>query len=85
MRSGRVWKTSPAPQFDPRIPATSELLYQLRTQVHRIQKRGKENIQWKQRSKKKKVYGQKNERKFEPGHSCCRHYLLSTTLQVSTS
>jgi hypothetical protein len=43
----------PPPEFDPRIPTTSELLYRLRTSVQRIQKRGKENIQWKQRSKKK--------------------------------
>jgi hypothetical protein len=54
VQSGLVRKNSPQPEFEPRIPATSELLYRLRTPVHRIQKRGKENIQWKPRSKKRK-------------------------------
>jgi len=65
VQSGLVRKNSPQPEFEPRIPASSELLYRLRTPVHRIQKRGKENIQWKPRSKKrKKTEPEKEKRKL---------------------
>jgi hypothetical protein len=42
-QSGRVRKNSPQPEFDPWIPATSELLYRLRTAVHRITYSGPRN------------------------------------------
>jgi len=80
-------KPRPPPEFDPRIPATCELMYRLRTPVHKKTEKRKRKYSVeaeKLKKEKRKVYRQKKERKFELGHSCRRHYLLSTTLHVST-